>query len=462
MRLNRLEGGTVKVTENNIENRQAFLTIEMESAEMEESLQESYQRLVRKTRVPGFRKGKAPRAVLENYIGKESLLEDTLNILIPKAYRQALEEQELGAYSQPQIEITQNDPLIFKTIVPLPPTIELGDYHGIRVKPPEVVEISEGNISATIERLRHEHAVWEPVERPVDYGDLVTLDIESTVEDKPLIDQKGAQYHIVLESSFPVPGFTEQLRGMKKDEEKEFKLQFPADFSREEMAGKEAQFKVGVSEVKQEILPELNNAFAKGVSPEFKTLKALRRQIAEVLRNEAERKARIEFEDQAMEAVAAVAQVEYPPVLVEIEIERLIDQQLERWRLTRDNLEVYLAQIKKTEAELREELRPLAVTRVTRSLVLGKVAENEKFEVKDSEIDAEIERMTQGETEKKDELIKSLNTPQTRHSIREIMITRKTIERVVEIAKGSSAEVKTGTKKATGTRSRSKVKEDKK
>jgi len=447
----------VKVTDKKIENRQAFLTIETDSAEMEESLLASYHRLVRKTNIPGFRKGKAPRAVLESYIGKESLLEDALNKLLPKVYKQALKEQEIEAFTQPQIEITQNDPLIFKATVPLAPTVELGDYSGIQVKPAEVAKVTKDNISATLEQLRHEHATWEPVERPVDFGDLVILDIESQIEDRPLINQKGVSYQVLRDSSFPAPGFAEQLREMKKDAEKEFKLQYPAEYSREELAGKEAQFKVRLSEVKQEILPELNDGFAREVSPDFETLDALRRQVADVLKREAERKARVDFEERVIETVVDTAQVEFPPILVDVEIERLIDQQLERWQLNRDNLEAYLKRINKTEAELREELKPLAEKRVTHSLVLGKVAENEKIEVSDSEIDGEIENMTQSETEKRDDLKKSLNSPQVRNSIKEILLARKTIERLVEIARGPVAE--TETKRRTKRKSKAKEEE---
>jgi len=177
-----------------------------------------------------------------------------------------------------------------------------------------------------------------------------------------------------------------------------------------------------------------------------------------VLKREAERKARVDFEERVIETVVDIAQVEFPPILVDVEVERLIDQQLERWQLNRDNLEAYLQRIKKTEAELREELKPLAEKRVTRSLVLGKVAEDEKIEVSASEIDGEIQNMTQSETEKRDELKKSLNTPQVRNSIKEILLARKTIERLVEIARGPVAETETKRR----TKRKSKVKEEEK
>jgi len=431
----------VKVTNEKTENCQAFLTVEMEPAEVEESLERSYYRLAKKTNIPGFRKGKAPRAILERYIGKESLLEDALNSLLPEAYERAIKEQEIEAFAQPHIEIAQTDPVIFKVAVPLTPTIKLGDYHHIQVAP-EPVELSEDEVSAAIEQLRHQHATWEPVERPVDFNDLVVLDVESNIEDKPFINQKGAQYQVLPDLPLPAPGFAEQLVGMKRDEGKEFKLQFPSDYPRKELAGKEPSFKVRVTEIKQEKLHELNDEFAKEISPDFKSLDSLREKVSTDLRLRAEEKARIDFEEQVIEAVVDTTELEFPPILVEMETDWLINQQLRRWQMGGKGLEEYLGSINKTAEELRQELHPLATKRVTQSLTLGRIAEEEKFEVSDSEINAEIENMPKSAAENKDELTKFLNTPQTRRSIEQTLITQKTIQRLVEIAKGSNMNIK--------------------
>jgi len=433
----------VKVTNEKIEDSQAFLSIEMEPAEVEESLEESYHRLVKKTDIPGFRKGKAPRAILERYLGKESLLEEALSNLLPKACDKAIKEQKLEAIVQPHIEVAQTDPVIFKAVVPLRPTIKLGDYHHIQVTP-EPVEVSEDDVSAIIERLRHQQAAWEPVERQVGFNDLVVLDIESSVEDKPFINQKGAQYQVIQNYSFPVPGFAEQLVGMERDEEKEFRLQFPSDYPKGELAGKEAWFKVKVIEIKQEVLPELNDELAKEIDPKFKTLDSLREQILADLRLRAEEKARIDFEERVVEAMVDVTQVEFPPVLIEMEVDRLLNQRLQRWQTGGSGLEEYLRSINKTEEEIREELRPPATKRTVWSLVLGEVTRAEKIEVGDSEIDTEIKNMTKDTEEgKKDELEGFLNTPQARESIKQTLMTRKTIQRLVEIAQGSNISIET-------------------
>ena len=427
----------MKVTREKTENSQAFLTIEMEPAEVEESLEASYHRLAMKANIPGFRKGKAPRAVLERYIGKESLLEDALNNLLPQAYEKAVKEQGIEAIASPSIEIAQTDPVVFKATVPLKPTIKLGDYYDIRLTP-EPVELTEDGVNAVIEQLRHQHATWEPVERAANFDDLVTLDVESQIEGKPFINQQGVQYQVLPAQPLPVAGFAEQLPGMKGGEEKEFKLQIPEDYPRGELAGKEAWFKVRVTEIKQQRLPELDDEFATLINPDFKTLDSLREQVSANLRLRAEQRAKEEFEERIIEAVADISQVEFPPVLVEIEIARLLNQQARWLQASGKGLEEYLSRINKTEEELREELHPLATKRVTHSLLLGRIAEEEKIEVSDSEINAELENMTQSATENKDEVQKLLDSPQARSSMEQLLTTRKTIQRLVEIAGGST------------------------
>ena len=425
----------MKVTREKTENSQVFLTIEMEPAEVEESLEKSYYRLVSKTKIPGFRKGKAPRAILERYIGKESLLEDAINRLLPEAYEKAIKEQEIEAIAQPQIEIAQTDPVVFKVTIPLKPTIKLGDYGSIRLTP-EPVQITEDDINSAMEQLRHHYASWEPVERQVDLSDLVSLDVQSNIENEPFINQKGAQYQVLSDLPFPAPGFAEQLLGMKRDKEKEFKLQFPLDYPRRELAGKEASFQVRVTEIKQERPPELNDEFARQIDPDFESLDSLREQVTANLRLKAEEKAKMDFEEQVVEAVVDSAQLEFPPVLVEAQISRLVDERLKYWQKGTQGLAEYLRSINKTEEELREELHPLAVKRVTWSLVLEKVTEEKRIEINDSEIEAEIESLTKSAGESKDELEKLLNTPQSHESIKQQLLIRKTIQRLVEIAEG--------------------------
>ncbi|MBI4186707.1 MAG: trigger factor [Chloroflexi bacterium] len=424
----------MKVAREKTENRQVFLTVEMEPAEMEAALEKSYRRLVKKTDVPGFRKGMVPRAILERHIGRKRLVEDALRALIPDACEKAIKEQEIEAFSQPEVEITQTDPAVFKVTVPLPPLVTLGDYRNIQVAPPPV-EFSEDSVAAALEVLRHRHATWEPVERPLEFGDMAVLDVTGEVEGKPFADQEGVQFHVHQDS--PIPGFAEQLAGMKRDEVKEFKLHLPEDYPDGAAAGKETSFKVEVKEIKQEKHPELNDDFARQVDPDIETLELLRERVSANLKMRAEENARMKFEEQVIEAVVGVSQLEFPPVLVEDEIEHLLKEQV---RGVRGGLEDYLRSVGKTEAELREELRPLATKRVSGSLVLGRIAQEEKIEVGDSEVDAEIERMTKDITDNKDKLQEFLNVPQRRDSIRQMLVTRKTVQHLAEMARASATQ----------------------
>lgn len=427
----------MKVTREKTENSQAFLTIEMEPDEMNEYLALARRHLSQRTAVPGFRKGKAPPAILERYIGKESILEDAIHHLLPEAYEKAIKEQEIKAIAQPQIEVTQTEPVIFKAIVPLVPTVELGDYRSVKLTP-EPVNIAEDDVNTAMEELRHQHALWEPAERAVDFSDLIFLDIESHVEGKPFINQKGAQYLAMKNAAFPAPGFPEQLVGMKKDEEKEFTLTFPADYARKELAGKECSFKVKIIEIKQEKLPELNDEFAKQISADFKTLDSLREQVSKNMKLGAEEKAKADFEDKVIEAVVDLAKVDFPPVIVEAEIDQLINERARRLQMDNKGLEEYLKTVNKTGEQLREEFRPAATKRVKSSLVLGKFAEEDKIEASDAEVSAEIENMLKSTADdKKDTIRQLLDATQSRESIRQLLITRKTIERLTGMAKGT-------------------------
>jgi trigger factor len=428
----------VKVTNEKTENSQVFLTIEMDSAEVEESTEKAYKKLVKRVNVPGFRKGKAPREVLERHVGKQALINDMLDELVPSAYEKALEEQEIEAIAQPQIEIVQTEPVIFKAVVPLRPVVKLGDYHGIRLEP-EPVAVTEEMVDGVIEQLRHQHSTWEPVERPLALGDLATLDVESTAESEPFINQEGAQYQLISESVAPVPGFAEQLVGMNKDEEKEFEIQLPDDYAREEFAGKLVSFKVTATEIKQENLPEVTDEFAGQVEPEAQTVEVLRERIEADLKARTEARVKQDFEERVIEAVINISEVEYPPIMVDVEIHELLDEQARRLQMQGLTMEQYLKAMNKTAEELHEEMRPIAEKRVTRGLVLGKIAEEEKIEVSDSDIDTEIAGMVENAAEdRKQEVEKILNAPQTRDSFKRPLLSRKTVQRIVEIARGST------------------------
>jgi trigger factor len=433
----------VKITNKKTERSQAFLTIEMEPAEIEESLDQAYQRLVTQVDIPGFRKGKAPRPILERHVGRGYLLENALDSLIPQTYKKVLKEQGIEAIAQPQIEVTQTEPVVFKAIVPLKPTVKLGDYHHLKIKPPNTEKVTEDQIDTIIEELRHRHANWEPVDRSADFDDFLIIDAKSTAESKTLAHQKNLAYQLQRDSTLPVPGFAEQLVGMQRDEVKEFKLQVPSDYSQSDLAGKEISFEVKVSDVNKETRPKLDNKFAGMVDPKFKTLAALRHNIETGLKQHAKEYASQKFEEKAIEATIGISKVEFPEILVEAEIDQLLSQRFSQSENQEEELKSYLKSINKTPEEFHQGLHDLSTKRITQSLVLSKVAEEEKIEVSnaeiDTEIDTEIENMTENARgENKEETKKILNTLHNRESIKNRVLTQKTLQRLSEIAKGTT------------------------
>ncbi len=429
----------MKITKEKVENCQAFLTIEMEPAEMEDGMQHAYQRVVQKNDIPGFRRGKAPRAIVERTLGRSRLLEEALDHLVPQAFQQALKEQTIEPYAQPELEVKQADPLIFNAVVPLMPVVELGDYRSIRMQL-EAVEIKEENINAVIEEFRHQHATWEPVERSLDYNDMAVIDINGDVGENPYVKQDAVQLQVTKDLASPAPGFAAQIVGMKKGDEKEFDITFPADYPHKTAAGKEGHFKVKLHEIKEEKFPDLNDEFVSQVSSELKTLDALKEEVAKSLKLRADERVRMEFEEKLINAIVEQAKVEYPPVLVDLEINRIINEQTRQLQLTGQGMDQYLKSINKTAEQLQEEMRPVATKNVTAALVLGKIAAEEKIKVTEADIENGITNMTRNVADdKKEEFRRLLDTPRTRESLEQSLKTRQTIERLADIAKSTES-----------------------
>ena len=425
----------MKISAEPIENSQVTLNIEMETIEVDKYLERAYNRLVKKVAVPGFRKGKTPRAILEQHVGKDTLLREAFEDLIPEAYEEAVESQEIDAIARPQFELIQTEPLIFKAVVPLRPTVKIGDYKQIRIES-KPVEVSQEDVEETIKQLRLQHAILSPVDRPVQFGDVVTIDIEGEKEGEPFAIRKDFVYEVVREARLPLPGFAEKLEGMKKGEEKGFVLSYPSDYEMKELAGKDHAFKVTVTEVKDKKLPEANDEFAKNIGSQ--DLASLREQIYANLKARAEERARLELEQKVVDAAIELSEVVYPPVLADREIDRLLNDEVRHFNQGITGLENYLKNINKTLDDHLEELRPVANRRVVRSLVLGKVAEEEKIEVGDPEIDEEIEKMKKDAGKQAEEIEKLFSLSQARDSVKQFLVGRKSVERLVQIATSSA------------------------
>jgi len=414
--------------------------VEAEPDEVEKSLSAAYHHLVTRIEVPGFRRGKAPRNMLERHIGRGALLEEAMEHLVPELLGKAIDEQKIEIIARPHIEITKIEPVVFKATVSLPPTVELGDYREIRIDK-ETVSVDEAEVDKVVEQVRLQSATWEPVERPVKFEDLVAMDLFGTVDGEKLVDQKDFQMQAHKDMPMPVPGFSEQIEGMEKGQEKEFNIEIPSDFNAPKIAGKTCSFKVKLNEVKEQKLPEVNDDFAKGMGGDFDTVEAMRKNINANLNNVYQVGAMRRFEQKVLEAVVEKSKVEFPPVLVEQEIDRVIMERERELAARRVTLEDFLKSQKKSIDELRESLRPLASKQIAISLVVDKVAEKENIKVTPEEIEAEIKHMVESAGERGEEMAKVFQSPEPRNTIGRSLAVTKAVKLLMDIA---SNEPKTG------------------
>jgi len=426
----------MKVSTEDLGDCQKLLTIEAEASELDKSLDQAYRHLVNEVNIPGFRKGKAPRAILVQRVGKSSLLEEALEHLVPQLYRQAIESEKLEPIAEPQIEIAETEPVIIKAKVPLKPEIKLGDYRSLKLEPGPAAKVTQKEITAALEQFRERQGAWIPSDRPVEFGDLVTLNIQADVEGKPWLSHKDILYEVNKESRSPVPGFASQLQGMEKNKESSFGLPIPDDYPLQEMRGKDAAFKVTVTEVKQKQLPELDDKLAQGVG--YDDLSDMKKKVGADLKADAEARQRSELRQKALDALVETSEIRYPPVLEDEEINELVKSEAQRlgFREVTD----YLKKANKTAEEVEKELRPIAKRRLVQSLVLGKLAEEEKIEIGPSEVDNRIEELA-GAAEDKENAKQFFLLPQVRKSIEQSLRTQKTLDRLLQVAIGDAANI---------------------
>jgi trigger factor len=414
------------------------MKVEVEAAEIDASLEHAYHHVVKEVAIPGFRKGKTPRAVLEQYVGKEALRKEALEELVPELCIKIIDQQKLEVVAQPQVEIVQDDPVVFKAIFSLRPNVELRDYHGIRIERPSV-EVGDSEVDDFMQKLRERHGDWAPASRAAGFEDMVIIDVTQGEKCGETKSHEGQQVLLVKDSILPLPGFSEHLVGMAAGDEKEFTLSYAQDYKIKELGGKEFIFKVKLSEVREKHLPELDDDFAKSLGEGMDTIDGLRKYAADGLKRAAEDRARKEYETKVMEAVVnSAVKIEYPPILIEQEINSLMRDRDMALR-DRGGLRAYLKNVKKTEEQLREELRPRAVEHVRHELVLGKVAEEEKIVVAPAEVETDIENMMKGAGEGNERLQELFGTPQARQVVENRMIAQKAMQRLVDIAMGGTA-----------------------
>lgn len=429
----------MKVTRKEVAPREVVLNIELESDDLESYLDRSYRRMVRRVQIPGFRPGKAPRVIVENHLGKEAMIRESLDFIAQESLEKAIDDEKLEAFGDPDIEVLEINPPSFKATVSLEPVVDLGDFRSIRLEP-EPVEVTEEQVSGVLERMQSDAAPWDPVDRPVKFGDLVTMDVDGFIEGQQVADDKGVDFIPTEDNPSPFQGFSVYIEGLKKGQPHEFTLPVPEDYPDESAAGKECRFKVQVLEIKEKALPPLDDEFAKGVGDGYDSLESLRDSILKDLTQRAETVAQRAFQEASLQEVIKAATIEVSGLTTNREIDHLLEDQAQALRNRRMDMETYLRSAGKTEEELREELRPSAQERVTRFLVLRKLAQEENLEVADEEIDAEIDSMTSGESESAESLRQVLSSENSRMSLGNAILSRKVVERLAEIVQGKVAE----------------------
>lgn len=420
----------MKVSVERIPNSQVVLEIEVDAERVERAVDVAYRRLARRTRVPGFRPGKAPRPMVERLLGRETLLREALEDLVPQVYSEVLEQESIDAIDQPEVEIKQLEPLVVRATVPARPTVEIGDYRSLRVERPSV-EVPQEEIDEALEDLRRRYALHEPVARPVQMGDIVRLGLRITVDGRTVLDEEDYELRVREGMLGGLPEFVENLLGMERDSTKEFTVEVPQDYMEPALAGKTCDFRLHVKEIREEKLPDLDDEFAREVGEGFSSLNALRERLEQDIRERHEAQAENEYHNRIVDALVEQATLEFPPVLVEREIDRML-----RDRAGNQDMDRYLRQLGRSEEDVREELRPEALERVRRSLVLGKVAELEQIEVTHADIDAEIDRLTSGVGAGGDQLRALFGTEGGHEVIRRNLLTRQTLARLAAIASG--------------------------
>lgn len=421
----------MKVSSEVKEGRQAVLNIQMEPAEVESGMQEAYKHLVRKFHIPGFRPGKAPREVVERFAGHEALLEDAVHHIAPEACEKAMVQEGLQSIAQPEIEVVTMDPLVLKATIYMPPVVEPGNYKEIKITP-EKIEVKQEDVDRVLDNLRHRQALWQPVERPVKFGDLVVVDGEGKQGGKIIWNRKGDNFEVIEKGRYPAEGLAEEMVGMEKGQSRSITVN-PSSGEQDDKKEQPISFTVKLLEIKEEKLPELNDDFAKTVGENVNNLADLSVKIKEELHKRLEEEAREKLEDQILERIVSESKIEYPSIMQDREIANLKAMEESRFKSGRSGVDEYLKIIKKTEEQHKEELRTLAGKRLQRGLVVDKVREAEKIEITDAEVEEEIENRLKAST-RADEMKKIYDRPEVRESLKRELAAKKTIDCLIAMA----------------------------
>ena len=380
-----------------LEKNMAKLTVEVSAEDFEKAIEKVYQKQKKQISIPGFRKGKVPRMMVEKMYGKEVFYEDAANDLIPDAYDNALDECEEDIVSSPKIEVTQIEagkPFVFTATVALKPEVKLGEYKGIKIEKIER-EVTEEEVLTEINRERNKNARNITIEdRPVKDGDMTVIDFEGFVDGEAFEGGKGENYPLTIGSGAFIPGFEEQLVGAEIGKEVEVKVTFPEDYQAEELQGKEAVFKCTVHEIKEKELPELDDEFASEVS-EFDTLEEYKEDVKKNLTEKKVKDAETARENAAVEAAVKASEIEIPEAMLETQQRQMVDEFSQRITMQGMSMEQYMQFTGATYEKLIEQVKPQAEERIRARLVLEAIAKAENIVATEEDYEKEMKTMAE-------------------------------------------------------------------
>jgi trigger factor len=425
------------VTLERLPESRVQLDIEVDQERVDRQFEAAFKRLSSKARIPGFRPGKAPRQLVERHLGRDRIMAEALDRLVPDVYNEVLETEPLDPVDQPRLDKVDLDPVRLTFTVPVRPTVELGDYRSIRVES-QPVEVTDEEIGEQIDALRRRHATHVPVERAVQWADVITADVTGEVDGDEFIEDKEVEFPLREGREIIVPGLAEAFVGMAKGETKTVELDVPEDFQLERLRSKKASFTITVNEVKEEQLPPADDELAGLVNAEeFDSFEALKERIRTDTLANRQREEDQRFRSAAIDQLVEGATLEYPEVMVEHEIDHVIRD------MTGTDASQYMAQLQRigrSEAEFKEQFRDAAAARLKRGLVLAKLTEVEQIEATADDVEAEVDKLVEPMGDEDGKRFRDLfASPEGVDSIRRNLLSQRTMERLVTIARGEAA-----------------------
>lgn len=417
------------------EGNQVTFKITVDNDKFEGAVTKAYNKNKGKFNIPGFRKGKAPKQIIESQYGKGVFYNDAIDMLFPEIYPKALDELDIDPIARPDLdieEISKDNGLVMVVNVEVKPEVNLGEYKGIEIAKPDYT-VNEDEVNLRLEEMRSKASRLVDVERAIENGDNTVIDFEGFVDGVAFEGGKGEDYSLVIGSNTFIPGFEEQLVGKNKGEEVEVNVEFPAEYHAENLAGKPATFKVTVKNVQKKELPELNDEFAADTT-EFNTLEELKKDLKAKVEEEAKNRADAEMKNSLVEKVSEGTELEVPEAMVETQIDNMLMELNYQLQYQGLQLEQLLQMTGRTIEELRNEKREEATKLVKSSLILEAIAKAENVEVSEEEVDAEVEKMAKMYNMEADK-IKSMMKATDLEDIKGQLKMRKTIDLLVDSAK---------------------------